>query len=67
MDAIKARVVALCVECLQLEPHLAADVAEEYLRFMWLKGSNDCAVSGRSTLAPSKQVDDVWHTRLLDR
>jgi hypothetical protein len=58
---VRARVGKLCERLLSLDEKEAAGRTHEYLKFMELKAANP-----EAGLAPSLQVDKVWHTHILD-
>eukprot|EP00953_Heterococcus_sp_UTEX-ZZ885_P019969 11157-Heterococcus_DN1.PRE.1 len=58
---VRARVIKLCKRLLSLDEKAAAARTHEYLKFMKLKAANLDA-----GLAPSLEVDKVWHTHILD-
>ena len=63
--AILDRIQLLAQEVMDLTPPEALSLSTEYFRFMALKAAND--TDGLpSKLAPSAQVDQLWHTHLLD-
>ena len=63
--AILDRIQLLAQEVMDLTPPEAISLSTEYFRFMALKAAND--TDGLpSKLAPSAQVDQLWHTHLLD-
>eukprot|EP00611_Tribonema_gayanum_P031244 TRINITY_DN896_c0_g1_i10.p1 TRINITY_DN896_c0_g1~~TRINITY_DN896_c0_g1_i10.p1 ORF type:complete len:509 (+),score=101.70 TRINITY_DN896_c0_g1_i10:205-1731(+) len=65
LQRVRERVDKLCREVLHKTPAEANELTQEYLKFMQLKVEHGYLEPGVG-LAPSPQIDEVWHAHVLD-
>ncbi|KAG5175148.1 hypothetical protein JKP88DRAFT_250353 [Tribonema minus] len=65
LQRVRERVDKLCREVLHKTPAEANELTQEYLKFMQLKVEHGHLEPGVG-LAPSPQIDEVWHAHVLD-
>ncbi|KAG5175150.1 hypothetical protein JKP88DRAFT_265923 [Tribonema minus] len=65
LQRVRERVDKLCREVLHKTPAKSNELTQEYLKFMQLKVEHGLLEPGVG-LAPSPQIDEVWHAHVLD-